>query len=113
MRPVSDPIKPRGGYSILYGDLAPDGCIVKLAGHGREKHTGPARVFDSEEAAFAAVQARKIVAGGEAFELLGTVSGLRLEVVEIGLEGHRAGLPITARTKDVRAAGLPVRAAPA
>ncbi len=63
VRSVSDPIKPRGGYSILYGDLAPDGCIVKLAGHGREKHTGPARVFDSEEAAFAAVQARKIVAG--------------------------------------------------
>ncbi len=63
VRPVSDPIKPRGGYSILYGDLAPDGCIVKLAGHGREKHTGPARVFDSEEAAFAAVQARKINAG--------------------------------------------------
>lgn len=63
VRPVSDPIKPRGGYSILYGDLAPEGCIVKLAGHGREKHTGPARVFDSEEAAFAAVQARKIEAG--------------------------------------------------
>lgn len=63
VRPVSDPIKPRGGYSILYGDLAPEGCIVKLAGHGREKHTGPARVFDSEEAAFAAVQARTIQAG--------------------------------------------------
>ncbi len=63
VRPVSDPIKPRGGYSILYGDLAPDGCIVKLAGHGREKHAGPARVFDSEEGAFAAVQARKINAG--------------------------------------------------
>jgi dihydroxy-acid dehydratase len=63
VRPVSDPIKPRGGYSILYGDLAPDGCIVKLAGHGRERHQGPARVFDSEEAAFAAVQARKIEAG--------------------------------------------------
>lgn len=63
VRPASDPIKPRGGYSILYGDLAPEGCIVKLAGHGREKHTGPARVFDSEEAAFAAVQARQIQAG--------------------------------------------------
>lgn len=63
VRSVDDPIKPRGGYSILYGDLAPEGCIVKLAGHGREKHTGPARVFDSEEAAFAAVQARKIEAG--------------------------------------------------
>jgi dihydroxy-acid dehydratase len=63
VRPASHPFKPRGGYSILYGDLAPEGCIVKLAGHGREKHTGPARVFDSEEAAFAAVQSRQIQAG--------------------------------------------------
>jgi dihydroxy-acid dehydratase len=63
VRPVSDPIKPRGGYSILYGDLAPEGCILKLAGHGRERYQGPARVFDSEEAAFAAVQARRIQAG--------------------------------------------------
>ena len=63
VRPVSDPIKPRGGYSILYGDLAPEGCIVKLAGHGRESFEGTARVFDSEDAAFAAVQARAIRAG--------------------------------------------------
>ncbi|MGH8033050.1 MAG: dihydroxy-acid dehydratase [Luteimonas sp.] len=63
VRSVADPIKPRGGYSILYGDLAPEGCIVKLAGHGRDRFDGPARVFDSEEAAFAAVQARRIVAG--------------------------------------------------
>lgn len=63
VRPISDPIKPRGGYSILYGDLAPEGCIVKLAGHGRERFEGPARVFDSEEAAFAAVQNRTIAAG--------------------------------------------------
>jgi dihydroxy-acid dehydratase len=63
VRPVSSPIKPRGGYSILYGDLAPEGCILKLAGHGREHFEGPARVFDSEEAAFAAVQARRINAG--------------------------------------------------
>ncbi|HEY5803292.1 MAG TPA: dihydroxy-acid dehydratase [Lysobacter sp.] len=63
VRPVHDPIKPRGGYSILYGDLAPEGCIVKLAGHGREHFEGIARVFDSEEAAFAAVQARQVNAG--------------------------------------------------
>ena len=63
VRPVSDPIKPRGGYSILYGDLAPEGCILKLAGQGRDRHEGPARVFDSEEQAFAAVQARRIQAG--------------------------------------------------
>lgn len=63
VRPIGNPIKPRGGYSILYGNLAPEGCIVKLAGHGRERHSGSARVFDSEEAAFAAVQARQIQAG--------------------------------------------------
>jgi dihydroxy-acid dehydratase len=63
VRPVSNPLKPRGGYSILYGDLAPEGCILKLAGHGIEHFEGPARVFDSEEAAFAAVQARRIAAG--------------------------------------------------
>jgi len=63
VRPISAPLKPRGGYSILYGDLAPEGCIVKLAGHGIEYFEGPARVFDSEDAAFAAVQARNIRAG--------------------------------------------------
>ena len=63
VRPIAAPIKPRGGHSILHGDLAPDGCIVKLAGHGRARHEGPARVFDSEEDAFAAVQARRIQPG--------------------------------------------------
>ncbi|KQZ63612.1 MULTISPECIES: dihydroxy-acid dehydratase [unclassified Lysobacter] len=63
VRPVADPIKPRGGYSVLYGDLAPEGCILKLAGHGREHFEGPARVFDSEEDAFAAVQSRQVRAG--------------------------------------------------
>ncbi len=63
VHPVTQPLKPRGGYSILYGDLAPEGCIVKLAGHGRLQHDGPARVFESEEAAFAAVQARRIQPG--------------------------------------------------
>jgi dihydroxy-acid dehydratase len=61
--PIATPLKPRGGYSILYGDLAPEGCILKLAGHGIEHFEGTARVFDSEEAAFAAVQARAIRAG--------------------------------------------------
>lgn len=63
VRPVHAPIKPQGGYAILYGDLAPEGCILKLAGHGRTRHSGPARVFDSEEACFAAVQARAIRPG--------------------------------------------------
>lgn len=61
--PASAPLKPRGGYSILYGNVAPEGCVLKLAGHGRLRHEGPARVFDSEEQAFAAVQAGAIRAG--------------------------------------------------
>jgi dihydroxy-acid dehydratase len=60
---LSKPLKPTGGLAILRGNLAPDGCVVKLAGHERLMHRGPARVFDSEEAAFAAVRARQIKAG--------------------------------------------------
>jgi dihydroxy-acid dehydratase len=57
------PIKPRGGFGILYGNLAPEGCVAKLAGHGEFTFTGPARVFESEEACFEAVQARQIQPG--------------------------------------------------
>src|SRR3989442_631755 len=60
---LSKPLKPTGGLAILRGNLAPEGCVVKLAGHERLLHRGPARVFDSEEAAFAAVRARQIKAG--------------------------------------------------
>jgi dihydroxy-acid dehydratase len=63
VRPLSDPIKPTGGFAILRGNVAPDGCVVKLSGHERRKHTGPARVFDGEEAAMAAVLAHEIRAG--------------------------------------------------
>jgi dihydroxy-acid dehydratase len=63
VRPVSDPIKPTGGFAILRGNLAPDGCVVKLAGHERRRHVGPARVFDGEEAAMAAVLAHEIEEG--------------------------------------------------
>jgi dihydroxy-acid dehydratase len=63
VRPLSAPVKPRGGYSILYGNLAPEGCVLKLAAQGVLRFEGPARVFDSEEQCFAAVQAGKIVAG--------------------------------------------------
>jgi len=58
-----DPLKPTGGLAILRGNLAPDGCVVKLAGHERLFHKGPARVFDSEEACFAAVKERTIRPG--------------------------------------------------
>ncbi|WP_344708121.1 dihydroxy-acid dehydratase [Sphingomonas humi] len=57
------PIKERGGFGICYGNIAPDGCVVKLAGHGKLRFEGPARVFDGEEAAFAAVTAGSIQAG--------------------------------------------------
>lgn len=63
VRPLSSPIKPRGGFAILFGDLAPDGAVVKLAGHDRELFEGPARVFENEEEAFASVKAGHIVAG--------------------------------------------------
>ncbi len=63
VRPLSDPLKPTGGFAILRGNVAPDGCVVKLAGHERRHHVGPARVFDGEEAAMAAVLAHEISEG--------------------------------------------------
>jgi dihydroxy-acid dehydratase len=63
VRPLSDPIKPTGGFAILRGNVAPDGCVVKLSGHERRKHSGPARVFDGEEAAMAAVLAHELQPG--------------------------------------------------
>jgi dihydroxy-acid dehydratase len=61
--PLEAPLKPTGGLAVLRGNLAPGGCVVKLAGHERLLHRGPARVFDSEEACFEAVKARRIEAG--------------------------------------------------
>jgi dihydroxy-acid dehydratase len=76
MRPLSNPFKTHGGLLFLKGSLAPEGCVVKLAGHERERHTGPARVFDSEESCFEAVQKGQIKAG---------------DVVVIRYEGPRGG----------------------
>ncbi len=61
--PIEDPISPTGGLAILRGNLAPEGAVVKLAGHERRLHVGPARVFDSEEECFAAVKQRLIRPG--------------------------------------------------
>jgi dihydroxy-acid dehydratase len=61
--PIEQPIKPVGGLTILHGTLAPDGCVVKLAGHERRQHRGPARVFDSEAACYDAVRAQAIHPG--------------------------------------------------
>ncbi len=61
--PIERPLKPTGGLAILHGSVAPEGCVVKLAGHERRSHRGPARVFDSEAACYEAVRERRIVAG--------------------------------------------------
>jgi dihydroxy-acid dehydratase len=63
VRPLDDPISATGGLAILHGNLAPEGCVVKLAGYERRKQTGPARVFECEEDAMAAVTAGSIKAG--------------------------------------------------
>ncbi|PHR92295.1 MAG: dihydroxy-acid dehydratase [Robiginitomaculum sp.] len=63
IRDFDAPVKSRGGYGILYGDMAPEGCVVKLAGHGALSFEGPARVFESEEECFAVVEANKIQKG--------------------------------------------------
>ncbi len=76
IRPVGQPLKPTGGLVILKGNLAPDGSVVKVAGHERSYHQGPARVFDSEEAAMTAVLTRQIQPG---------------DVVVIRYEGPRGG----------------------
>jgi len=77
VRPVDDPITPTGGLIVLKGNLAPDGCVVKVAGgYGTRRHRGPARVFDSEEATFEAVEKGLLQAG---------------DVVVIRYEGPRGG----------------------
>ncbi len=76
IRPLANPLKPTGGMVVLRGNLAPDGCILKVVGHDRLTHRGPARVFDREEDAFAAIKAGKIKAG---------------DVLVIRYEGPRGG----------------------
>jgi len=76
VHPVSDPLKPNGGLVILKGNLAPEGGVVKIAGHERPYHRGPARIFDREEDAMSAVTHGEIEAG---------------DVVIIRYEGPRGG----------------------
>jgi len=61
--PIETPVKATGGLAVLRGNLAPEGCVVKLAGHERLSHRGPARIFDSEEACFEAVKEGRIEPG--------------------------------------------------
>jgi dihydroxy-acid dehydratase len=63
VRKLNAPLKPTGGLVILKGNLAPEGCVVKVAGHNIQNFRGTARVFDSEEAAFQAVENRSVKAG--------------------------------------------------
>jgi dihydroxy-acid dehydratase len=63
VRPASNPLKPTGGLVILHGNLAPEGSVIKVSGSARVEHRGPARVFDSEDAAFDAVQRQAIKPG--------------------------------------------------
>ncbi|HSC04492.1 MAG TPA: dihydroxy-acid dehydratase [Solirubrobacteraceae bacterium] len=63
VRPLSNPLKDTGGLVILKGNLAPEGCVVKVAGYERRRQTGPARVFESEEDAMAAVRTQGIKPG--------------------------------------------------
>jgi dihydroxy-acid dehydratase len=60
VRPINRPIKSTGGLVIVRGNLAPEGAVIKVSGAGRTTHRGPARVFDSEEAAFEAVDRQQI-----------------------------------------------------
>jgi dihydroxy-acid dehydratase len=76
VRTKENPVKPTGGLLILKGNLAPEGCVMKVVGHNTQNFRGPARVFDSEEAAFAAVEKKQIKAG---------------DVVVIRYEGPRGG----------------------
>jgi len=76
VRSKNNPLKPTGGLVILKGNLAPEGCVIKVAGHNLQNFRGPARVFDSEEAAFGAVDQGKIQAG---------------DVIVIRYEGPRGG----------------------
>ena len=87
VRPVAAPLKPTGGLVILRGNLAPEGCVVKVAGHERKLHRGPARVFDREEDSFRAVQ------NGEIRE--GDVVVIRYEG-PVGGPGMREMLGVTA-----------------
>ncbi|HYL62165.1 MAG TPA: dihydroxy-acid dehydratase [Candidatus Methylomirabilis sp.] len=76
VRKTSAPLKPTGGLVILKGNIAPQGCVIKVAGHNIQNFRGPARVFDNEEAAFAAIEKNQIRAG---------------DVVVIRYEGPRGG----------------------
>jgi dihydroxy-acid dehydratase len=90
---LANPLKPSGGLVILKGNLAPDGCVIKVAGHKRLEHRGPARVFDSEHAAFEAVGAGKIMPGDVmVIRYEGPVGGPGMQEM-LAVTGAVAGIP--------------------
>jgi dihydroxy-acid dehydratase len=76
IKPLKEALKPTGGIAILRGNLAPGGCVIKLSGHSKYSHRGPARVFEREEDAFKAVKKGKVKAN---------------DVIVIRYEGPRGG----------------------
>ena len=104
VRPLDEPLKATGGLAILRGNLAPEGCVVKLAGHERRHHRGPARVFDGEEAAMAAV-----TSGGRSRP--GDVVVIRNEG-PAGGPGMREMLAVTAAPSSARASARTSRCSP-
>ena len=60
---VHEPVKATGGYAVLWGNLAPEGSVIKVANQAANRHRGPAKVFDTEQEAFRAVSDGRIVAG--------------------------------------------------
>jgi dihydroxy-acid dehydratase len=94
LRSVADPVKPTGGYAILWGNLAPDGAVIKVANQTANRHRGPAKVFDGEQDAFAAVADGRIQPG---------------DVVVLRYEGPKGGpgMPeMTHLTSSIVGAGL-------
>jgi dihydroxy-acid dehydratase len=90
---LKNPLKPSGGLVILKGNIAPDGCVIKVAGHKRLEHRGPARVFDSEHAAFHAVEAGKIKPGDVmVIRYEGPVGGPGMQEM-LAVTGAVAGIP--------------------
>ncbi len=94
LRSVADPVKPTGGYAILWGNLAPDGAVIKVANQAQNRHRGPAKVFDGEQDAFSAVADGRIQPG---------------DVVVLRYEGPKGGpgMPeMTHLTSSIVGAGL-------
>jgi len=94
LRLISDPVRPSGGYAVLWGNLAPDGAVIKVANQALNYHRGPAKVFDGEQDAFRAVADGRITAG---------------DVIVLRYEGPKGGpgMPeMTHLTSAIYGAGL-------